>query len=57
MLEDLEYKNLKRDLEQAEQNFKEADPEYINTAIFNLMYAEMKLDQYKRKAQRLGQQH
>ena len=48
-MEELEYLNLVRDLKQAEQNFNQADPEYINIAIFNLMYAEMKLDQYKKK--------
>lgn len=47
-MKDLEYLNLVRDLKQAEQNFNEADPEYINIAIFNLMYAEAKLDQYKK---------
>ncbi len=48
-MEELEYLNLVRDLKQAEQNFNQADPEYINIAIFNLMYAEMKLDQYEKE--------
>lgn len=44
-----EYDMLLRELEQAKQNFKEADPEHVNKAIYDLLYAEMRYDQYMKE--------
>lgn len=45
----IEHDMLYRELKQAEQNFNEADPEHVNKAIYDLIYAEMKYDQYMRE--------
>lgn len=44
-----EYDMLLRELKQAQQNFEYADEAHKNKAIYDLIYAEMKYDQYMRE--------
>lgn len=37
---------LLREIKQAQQDFNEADQDHINKAIYDLMYAEMRYNQY-----------
>lgn len=41
-----EWELLLQNLRQAEQNFDRAEPQYINTAIRDVMEAEVKINQY-----------
>nr|DAM13519.1 MAG TPA: hypothetical protein [Caudoviricetes sp.] len=41
-----EHDMLLRELRQAEQNFREADEEHVNIAIYNLLEVEEKINHY-----------
>lgn len=49
-----EYDQALRQLKQAQQNFDNADPQYIDIAIQELAAAEMRVDLAYKQAQREG---
>ena len=42
----MRYEEIKREVEQARQNLDNAEPDYVDIAIYQLIAAEKRLNQY-----------